>query len=68
MMAATEIDGKDSGLQKGDAAKIARIHRVSRQHVLEVARGNRPGRPALMETIRRYQQRAAETHQFQASA
>lgn len=53
------IEGKESGLLKGDAAKIARIHRCTRQHVLEVARGNRPGRPALLETIRKYQQRAA---------
>jgi len=59
-MAPTETESKESGLLKGDAAKIARIHRVTRQHVLEVARGNRPGRPNLLETIRRYQQRAAE--------
>lgn len=52
-------ESKDSGLRKGDAAKIARIHRVSRQHVLEVARGNRPGRPNLMDTIRRYREKAA---------
>lgn len=59
-MTVPEGEIKETGLRKGDAAKIARIHRVTRQHVLEVAKGNRPGRPALLDTIRRYQQRASD--------
>lgn len=45
---------KDTGLRDGDAAKIARIHRVSVQHVVEVAKGNRPGRESLLKTIQKY--------------
>lgn len=59
-MEATGVEIKETGLLRGDAAKIARIHRVSRQHVLEVARGNRQGRSNLLDTIKRYQQRAQE--------
>lgn len=67
-MDGTATESKETGLRRGDAAKIARIHRVTRQHVLEVARGNRPGRPALLETIRRYQQRAQEIASATAAA
>lgn len=51
---------KQSGLKRGDASKIARIHRVSVQHVIEVARGNRAGRPALLKTIDCYRARSGE--------
>ncbi len=54
------IVGKQSGLKRGDASKIARIHRVSVQHVIEVARGNRTGRPALIKTIESYRARSGE--------
>lgn len=57
-MSAKSLPNKDTGLLPGDAAKISRIHRVSRHHVGEVAKGVRPGRPALLDTIRRYQERA----------
>lgn len=49
---------KETGLLYGDISKIARIHRVSLQHVREVAINKREGRPALLETIRRYQEKA----------
>lgn len=47
------------GLRRGDAATIARIHRVSRHHVAEVAAGRRLGTDKLRATIERYRQRAA---------
>lgn len=50
---------KPTGLLRGQASKIARIHRVSLQHVIGVARGDWTGRPALMRTIEDYQQRNA---------
>lgn len=53
-------DRKQSGLRRGDASKIARIHRVSVQHVIEVARGNRSGRPALCKTIDSYRARVSD--------
>lgn len=40
-----------SGLRHGDAAELARQHGVTRQHVLECARGRRQGRAALMRAI-----------------
>lgn len=55
-------EGKPTGLKRGDASKIARIHRVSVQHVIEVARGNRPGRSALHQTIALYRARCAESN------
>jgi hypothetical protein len=58
MMKAKDGPHKLTGLRRGDAAKIARIHRVTRTHVVEVASGERQGRATLLETIRRYQERA----------
>jgi hypothetical protein len=58
-MAKTE-PSKDTGLRQGDAAKIARRHGVSRQHIAEVAAGRRPGRPAILTSIRRYQEKAKQ--------
>lgn len=50
---------RDTGLLRGDAAVIARIHRMSCQHVVEVAAGRRPGNPKLQRTIERYRAKAA---------
>lgn len=57
-MSAKSLPNKETGLRHGDAAKIGRIHRVTRNHVIEVAAGRRTGRPTLLDTIRRYQERA----------
>lgn len=49
-----------TGLLRGDASKIGRIHRVTRQHVIEVASGRRPCKDAkLLATIERYRAKAA---------
>lgn len=48
-----------TGLRRGDAAKIARIHRVTINHVRLVALGERAGRDALVRTIDAYRRRAA---------
>jgi hypothetical protein len=48
---------KPTGLLRGQAAKIARTHRVTLQHVLGVARGDWGGRPALVRTIESYRQK-----------
>lgn len=53
--------GKAHGLLRGDAAKIARIHRCSLHHVIEVAKGKRPGRQNLRATIERYREAAKRT-------
>lgn len=52
-----------TGLARGDAATIARIHRVSRQHVVEVAKGRRVGSAKLQATIARYRERANREQQ-----
>jgi hypothetical protein len=52
------IPHAETRLLRGDASRIARRHRCSVQHIVEVAAGRRIGRPALMESIRRYQERA----------
>lgn len=62
---------KPTGLLRGQAAKIARTHRVSIRHVIGVARGEWNGRPALLKTIDEYRARniAAEPrHPVAASA
>lgn len=46
-----------TGLRYGDASKIARIHKLSAQHVIECARlkgARRTPNAALLETIARY--------------
>lgn len=48
---------KPTGLRRGQAAKIARIHRCTVTHVTGVARGKWGGRPALVQTIEAYRQR-----------
>jgi hypothetical protein len=50
---------QQTGLLRGQAATIARIHRVTRQHVVEVAAGRRVGNAKLMRTIAKYRARAA---------
>jgi hypothetical protein len=50
---------KDTGLLRGQAKSIAAIHRVSITHVLQVAKGNRPGRAALVRTIEQYREKNA---------
>lgn len=47
----------NTGLVRGQASKIARIHRLSVQHVLECARGNRQADERLARTIEDYRQR-----------
>jgi hypothetical protein len=48
-----------TGLRRGDAATIARIHRVSRHHVIECAAGRRvPLNKKLLATIERYRELA----------
>jgi hypothetical protein len=51
----------ETRLLRGDATRIAKRHKVSVQHVIEVAAGRRTARPTLLATIRRYQDRALET-------
>jgi hypothetical protein len=53
-----EAERKPTGLVRGQAAKIARIHRVSITYVLRCAREDR-GRPAILKTIDEYRQRNA---------
>lgn len=50
---------KGTGLLRGDAAVIARIHRMSCHHVVEVAAGRRAGNERLERTIARYRAKAA---------
>jgi hypothetical protein len=59
-MSANYGPSKTTGLRKGDASKIARRCKVSVQHVVEVASGNRPGRAALVKLIDAYRRRAAQ--------
>lgn len=59
---------KPNGLIRGQAAKIARIHRVSINYVLQCAKSGK-GRPALLSTIEEYRQRnAAQQQQSTAAA
>jgi seryl-tRNA(Sec) selenium transferase len=51
-----EPERKATGLLRGQAAKIARIHRVSITYVLRCAKEGK-GRPALLATIEEYRQR-----------
>jgi hypothetical protein len=50
----SDANRKPTGLLRGQAAKIARIHRVTIRHVTGVARGEWGARPALMKTIQEY--------------
>jgi len=52
---------KPTGLVRGQAAKIARTHRVTVRHVIGVARGEWGGRPALVRTIESYRARNTST-------
>lgn len=54
---------KPTGLLRGQAAKIARTHRVTVRHVIGVARGEWGGRPALQKTIDDYRARNAAAAQ-----
>jgi hypothetical protein len=64
-IASPEASRKPTGLLRGQAAKIARIHRVTIRHVTGVARGEWGGRPALVKTIDEYRERnAAVDRQF----
>lgn len=56
-IAAPESTRKPTGLMRGQAAKIARTHRVTVRHVIGVARGEWGGRPALLKTIEDYRAR-----------
>lgn len=61
---------KPTGLLRGQAAKIARIHQVSISYVLQAAKTGK-GRPALLKTIEDYRARnaaAAESQPFPVSA
>lgn len=58
-MTLPSVQRKQTGLLRGQAAKIARTHRVSLQHVIGVASGKWGGRPALVKTIETYRQRNA---------
>lgn len=49
---------KPNGLIRGQAAKIARIHKVSINAVLHCARTGK-GRPAILSTIEEYRARNA---------
>ena len=55
-----ESTRKPTGLVRGQAAKIARIHRVSITYVLKVARGELKGRPQVVATIQEYRDRNAQ--------
>lgn len=57
------VTRKPTGLVRGQAAKIARIHQVTIRHVIGVARGEWGGRPALLKTIEEYRQRNAAAGQ-----
>jgi hypothetical protein len=59
-MSAKDGPHKSTGLRRGDAAKIARRCRVTVQHVVEVAAGNRAGRASLVKLIDAYRARAAK--------
>jgi hypothetical protein len=59
-IADTSPPRKETGLIKGQAKAIANRHRVTIQHVMEVAKGNRPGRAALLKTIEQYRERNAQ--------
>jgi len=56
-IAAPESPRKPTGLLRGQAAKIARIHRCTVRHVIGVARGEWGGREALVKTIEEYRAR-----------
>lgn len=58
-IATPELTRKPTGLLRGQAAKIARIHRVTVRHVIGVARGEWGGRVALVRTIDEYRDRNA---------
>ena len=53
-----DAERKPTGLVRGQAAKIARIHRVSITYVLRCAREG-TGRAAILRTIDEYRQRNA---------
>lgn len=48
----------DTGLKRGQAAKISRIHRLSITAVLKAAKTGK-GRPGLLKTIQEYRDRNA---------
>ena len=62
-----EPERKPTGLLRGQAAKIARIHRVSITYVLRCAKEGR-GRPALLSTIEEYRARNIAAQQSTAAA
>lgn len=62
-IAPKESNRKPTGLLRGQAAKIARIHRVTLRHVLGVARGEWNGRPAIRSTIDEYRTRNQQQQQ-----
>jgi len=51
-----DAERKPTGLVRGQAAKISRIHKVSITYVLRCAREGK-GRPAILRTIDEYRQR-----------
>ena len=59
-MNAKALPHKETGLLRGDATRIAKRHKISVTHVIEVAKGERKGRPSLMEAIRRAQAAAGQ--------
>ena len=64
----SEPTRKPTGLVRGQAATIARIHRVTLRHVIGVARGEWGGRPALLKTIEEYRQRNVASGHLQPAA
>jgi hypothetical protein len=66
-IAPVESTRKPTGLLRGQAAKIARTHRVTIRHVIGVARGEWSGRPALLKTIAAYRARNIAAGHFQSA-
>jgi hypothetical protein len=62
-IAAPESTRKPTGLVRGQAAKIARIHRCTVRHVIGVARGEWGGRESLLKTIEEYRARNVAAQQ-----
>lgn len=56
-IAMPEPSRKPTGLLRGQAATIARIHRVTVRHVIGVARGEWGGRESLVRTIDDYREK-----------
>jgi hypothetical protein len=52
----SSTERKPTGLLRGQAAKIARIHRVSITYVLRCAQTGK-GRPTILSTIEEYRER-----------